>query len=141
MKYHSIKYRILGALVVGVAAASLSAAEESSVKPVTVGNPAEAAQLPEALQAAYSGGARDITIAPGTYLIPATGRSAIALVEWKDVRIAARGVSLVFEELAHRPFSLQRCEGVILEGAVLRFATPAFTQGRQSKLRCASRRW
>ena len=106
------------------------AAEESSGKRVTVGNPAEAAQLPAALQAAYSGGARDITIAPGTYVIPATGRSAIALVEWKDVRIAARGVSLVFEELAHRPFCLQRCEGVTLEGAVLRFASPAFTQGR-----------
>ena len=121
---------VAGFFALGVAAASLSAAEESSVKPVTVGNPAEAAQLPEALQAAYSGGARDITIAPGTYLIPATGRSAIALIEWKNVRIAARGVSLYFEELAHRPFSLQRCEGVTLEGAVLRFATPAFTQGR-----------
>jgi hypothetical protein len=89
MQYHSIKNRILGALVVGVAAASLSAAEESSVKPVTVGNPAEAAQLSEALQAAYSGGARDITIAPGTYLIPATGRSAIALVKWMGCRLLA----------------------------------------------------
>ena len=121
---------IAGFFALGVAAAILSAAEESSGKPVIVGNPAEAAQLPEALQAAYSGGARDITIAPGTYVIPAAGRSAIALVEWKNVRIAARGVSLCFEELAHRPFSLQRCEGVTLEGAVLRFATPAFTQGR-----------
>lgn len=116
--------------LLGLLPLALSAAEESPGRPFTVGNPAEAAQLPAALQAAYSGGARDITIAPGTYMIPATGRSAIALIEWKDVRIQARGVNLVFEELAHRPFSLQRCDGVTLEGAVLRFASPAFTQGR-----------
>ena len=110
------------------------AANESASKLVTVGSPADAAQLPAALQAAYSSGARDITIAPGTYVIPATGQSAIALVSWKDVHIQAKGAILVFEDLAHRPFSLQRCENVNLEGAILRFASPAFTQGRIAAL-------
>lgn len=117
-------------LLTGLLAMVSTAAATPSGHPVTIGNPAEAAQLPAALQAAYAGGAREIVIAPGTYLLPATGRSAIELVAWKDVRIQARGVTLVFEELARRPFSLQRCEGVTLEGAVLRFARPAFTQGR-----------
>jgi hypothetical protein len=121
---------ILTALLLGLLPFASSAADEPARKVVTVGNPADAAQLPAALQAAYSVGARDITIAPGTYVLPATGHSAITLVSWKDVRIQARGVTLVFEELARRPFSLQRCEGVTLEGAILRFASPAFTQGR-----------
>lgn len=116
-----------GALMVLLAVAR---AEESGSRAVVIGNPGAAADLPAALQSAYAGGARDITITPGTYVLPATGRSAIQLVTWKDARIRARGVTLVFEELARRPFILQRCEGVILEGAVLRFARPAFTQGR-----------
>ena len=88
------------------------------------------AQLPRALLDAYAHGARDITITPGTYLLPATGKDSIELNSWKDVSIHAGGVTIVFEELAHRPFRLRRCEGVTLEGAVLRFASPAFTQGR-----------
>ena len=120
---------LLTALLALLSLASL-ASEKSPGNPVTVGNPAEAAQLPAALQAAYSGGAREITIAPGIYVIPASGRSAIELISWSNAHIRAKGVTIVFEELAHRPFSLQRCEGVTLEGAVLRFASPAFTQGR-----------
>ena len=117
----------VGALTLLLAVAR---AEESESRAVVIGNPGAAAELPAELQAAYAGGARDITIAPGTYVLPATGRSAIELVAWKDARIQARGVTLVFEELARRPFILQRCDGVTLEGAVLRFAHPAFTQGR-----------
>ena len=105
-------------------------AEELPGKPVTVGNPAEAAQLPSALLAAYAGGARDITISPGIYVLPATGRNTIELISWKNVRAQARGVTLVFEELTRRPVYLRDCDGVTLEGAVLRFARPAFTQGR-----------
>ncbi|MCU0982682.1 MAG: right-handed parallel beta-helix repeat-containing protein [Pirellulaceae bacterium] len=89
--------------------------------------------------AAYAGGARDITIAPGTYVLPATGRSAVELVSWKSARIQARGVTIVFEELAHRPVYLRDCENVTLEGAVLRFATPAFTQGRIVAMGCDDR--
>ena len=105
-------------------------AEELPGKPVNVGNPAEAAQLPSVLLAAYAGGSRDITISPGIYVLPATGRNTIELISWKNVRVQARGVTLVFEELAHRPVYLRDCDGVTLEGAVLRFARPAFTQGR-----------
>jgi hypothetical protein len=109
----------------------VSPAEELAI---TIGNPADAAKLPAELLAAYAGGSRDITIAPGTYVIPATGQSAVQLDFWKNARIQARGVTLVFEELARRPFCLQRCEGVTLEGAILRFASPAFTQGRIAAL-------
>jgi hypothetical protein len=111
-------------------AVALAAVGKAAGPSITIGDPAAAAGLPYALNAAYAGGARDITIAPGTYVLPATGRSAITLVGWKDVHIRARGVTLVFEDLAHRPVSLQRCEGITIEGAELRFARPAFTQGR-----------
>lgn len=126
--------RIAAALTLAILATASLAADEPARKRVTVGNPAEAAQLPAALQAAYAEGARDIAIAPGTYVIPATGRSAIELVAWKDACIRARGVTLIFQELARRPVCLQRCEGVTWEGGVLRFASPAFTQGRIAAL-------
>jgi beta-galactosidase len=107
-----------------------TAAEKSSETAVTIGNPTEPAKLPAALQAAYVGGARDIRIAPGTYVLPATGRNTIELIAWKNVRLQAQGATIIFEELAHRPVYLKDCENVSLEGAVLRFASPAFTQGR-----------
>ena len=118
------------AVLLGILTSTASAADETAGKTVTLGDPTAAPLLPTALQEAYTSGARDITIAPGNYILPATGRSAISLVEWKNVLVHARGVTLIFEELAHRPFSLQRCEGVTLDGASLQFATPAFTQGR-----------
>lgn len=96
----------------------------------TVGDPAAPAKLPASLVDAYQKGARDISIAPGTYILPSTGQASIELVAWKDAVIHADAVTIVFEELAHRPVELVRCEKVTLEGATLRYAKPAFTQGR-----------
>jgi hypothetical protein len=95
-----------------------------------IGDPAAPARLPQALLDAYAQGARDITITPGTYVLPATGRNSIELRSWRDVSIHARGVTVVFQELAHRPLLLYQCERVTVEGATLRFVRPAFTQGR-----------
>jgi hypothetical protein len=86
--------------------------------------------LPQALLDAYTKGARAITITPGTYTLPATGKNSIELKAWKDAAISANGVTIIFDELKHAPVLLDHCERVTLEGATLRFANPAFTQGR-----------
>ena len=95
-----------------------------------IGDPARAAALPGELLAAYARGIRDITIAPGTYILPATGKASIELDSWSAASIHAQGVTIVFQELAHRPIHLKNCRDVCLDGPILRFAEPAFTQGR-----------
>jgi hypothetical protein len=97
---------------------------------VTVGDPSRASDLPSELTNAYTNGAREITIRPGTYTLPATGGESIVLNEWKDAVIRATNVTVIFEELAHRPVRLRGCERVTFEGATLRFAKPSFTQAR-----------
>ena len=97
---------------------------------VAIGDPVKGADLPAAILKAYAEGARDITIAPGTYRIPPTGKTAIQLEQWKNTTIHAQGVTIFFEELAQRPIRLNGCENVTWEGATLLFAEPSFTQGR-----------
>ena len=116
-------------LVLGLLSSLSAPAAEPSAR-VVVGDPAKPAQLPTALLDAYAKGSRDIAIAPGTYNLPATGKGTIELTAWKDASIHAEGVTIVFEELAHRPLRLSQCERVTVSGATLRFAKPAFTQGK-----------
>ena len=114
-----------------VALASLSTGQTPE-NPATIGNSAEGAKLAAALQAAYAGGARDITITPGIYILPAhqMPRDSIKLEGWKDTIIRARGVTIICEERTKPALTLDHCENVTLEGAILRFSHPAFTQGR-----------
>ncbi|MGO9108272.1 MAG: right-handed parallel beta-helix repeat-containing protein [Thermoguttaceae bacterium] len=95
-----------------------------------VGDPAQSAALPAALLTAYQQGARDLTIAPGTYKLPNADRNGIQLVGWHDATIHAIGVTIIFEDAAHRPVLLKGCSNVLLEGATLQFAGISFTQGR-----------
>ena len=97
---------------------------------ITVGNPAQPAALPAALLTAYNRGARDITIAPGTYQLPASRRNDIELTDWNNATIRAQGVTIIFEDTAHRPLMLNRCSNVLVEGATLQFAGIPWTQGR-----------
>ena len=96
----------------------------------SVGNPARPATLAEDLAAAYKRGIRDLTIAPGTYRLPATGKESIALIGWHDATIHAKDVTVIFDETAHRPLLLLRCDNVTIEGATLQFAGISCTQGR-----------
>ncbi|MEI7422940.1 MAG: glycoside hydrolase N-terminal domain-containing protein [Prolixibacteraceae bacterium] len=95
-----------------------------------IGDPARAADLPGELQTAYDKGYRNITIAPGTYVLPATGKASIELDSWNGASIHAQRVTIIFQELAHRPIHFKNCRDVSLDGPILRFAEPAFTQGR-----------
>jgi len=117
---------LAGLVLLGTAAESLASTFASAV----VGDPAKGADLPAAILNAYAGGARDITIAPGTYRLPRTGKNAIELNGWTNTVIHAGQVTIVFEELGKTPITLNRCDQVTLEGATLRFAEPSFTQGR-----------
>lgn len=97
---------------------------------VVVGNPARGGDLPSALVKAYDAGARDITIAPGTYFIPPAKKNVIDLKGWTNTVIHARQVAIIFEQLDRTPVWLSHCDHVTLEGVDLRFAEPSFTQGR-----------
>lgn len=96
----------------------------------TVGDPRHPANLPAALADAYRAGDRDITIAPGTYNLPAAGKDTIALEQWRDAKVHAADVTLIFQDLTHRPVHFIHCTNVTFEGATLRLAVPAATQGR-----------
>ena len=123
-----MKVSTLFALLAILVAAACPAAETPG--PVTVGDPARPAALPAALAAAYQQGARELTIAPGVYKLPAAGKDGIQLSGWSDATIHAAGVTIIFEEAAHRPVMLKDCTGVRIEGATLQFARLAYTQGR-----------
>lgn len=102
----------------------------ASTSTVVVGDPAEGANLAAAILKAYSQGARDITIAPGTYHILTSKNSAIELNHWTNAVLRAPNVTLIFEALDKRPILLEDCEGVTLQGGTFRFAEPSFTQGK-----------
>ena len=93
---------------------------------VTVGDPQHPADLPAALVAAHTAGAADITIAPGVYDLPST----ISLSRWSDTVIHANGVTLVFGDPSHTPVVFEGCTRVTWDGGTIRYAHPAFTQGR-----------
>lgn len=96
---------------------------------VTVGDPAQPAELPAAILAAYNNGSKDITIKPGTYTLPASGRN-IELLGWNDAAIHAKGVTIIFENTRNRPVLFKGCTNVQLDGAILQFAGISYTQGR-----------
>jgi hypothetical protein len=127
---HILRYALClflpGFPLVAFGSASQTAPSIDSV----IGDPAHPADLPSAIANAYTSGARDITIAQGTYQIPNTGRSVIVLQHWKDATIHAHGVTIVFEGMNEIPFSLNDCENITVEGATLSYAKPWFTQGR-----------
>ena len=103
----------------------------AAARAVAVGDPADPAALGPALRAAYAAGARDITVRPGTYAMPVDARAdAVLLDGWRDATVVADGVTLVFADYRHRAVRLRRCANVTIRGATLRFAVPAFTQGR-----------
>lgn len=98
----------------------------------TVGDPQHPADLPAALTNAYRGGDRDITVAPGTYDLPGKGNDIIYLKEWIDAKVHAANVTLLFQDCSfqRQPVHFVRCRNVTFEGATLRLAVPAATQGR-----------
>jgi hypothetical protein len=122
----SLPYRRLLALV--FASTILPAWSDPTT---AVGDPQKPGDLPGALRQAYTSGARDITINPGSYdLPPVSGSDTIWLAQWQDATVHATGVTLIFEGLNQRPVHLIRCTNVTWDGGTFRFAHPAFTQGR-----------
>ena len=97
-----------------------------------VGDPKNPGELTRAVQDAYKGGARRITIRPGTYLLPKVEGSYFVLDGWKDAAIQARGVTLIATGNLwnHELFDLRHCVNVTLEGAALSQTSVTFYQGR-----------
>ena len=103
-----------------------------AVQSMTVGDPAHPEALPDAVQAAYAGGARRIVIRPGTYILPLAAHSAFVLDGWKDTLIKANGVTLVQTDTAwmHNLFDLNNCDHVTLAGPTLTTMQVTHYQGR-----------
>ncbi len=98
---------------------------------VLAGDPQYPGDLPAAIYQAHGSGAKEITIAPGTYDLPSMNHQDTFLFDrWNDTTIHAIGVKLIFEELNHRPVHFHNCANVTWEGGTLLFAHPSFTQGR-----------
>ena len=99
---------------------------------VTVGDPHAPSALAQAVQDAYTGGARHITIRPGTYFLPNVGHTAFALDRWKDATLRAYGVTLIITDVTfgHSVFSLNGCQNVTLEGPTLSQSQVTSYQGR-----------
>ena len=97
---------------------------------VTVGDPGRPSALAAEIIAAYGKGERDITITPGAYVLPATGKNSIELHGWQNTTIHGKGVTIIFEEIAHRPVLLSGCTNVTMEDVTLQFADISYTQGR-----------
>ena len=99
---------------------------------VTVGDPAHPEALAQAVQDAYTGGARRIVIKPGTYFLPNVGHTAIPLQGWKDATLSAYGVTLILTDLAwaHDAFDLNDCTNVTVAGPILSQNQITSYQGR-----------
>jgi hypothetical protein len=104
----------------------------STAAVITVGDPNQPATLPRLIADAYSQGARDIIINPGTYTIIGTGGSMFQLVGWNDAVIRANRVTLIADHIAGglSLFELRHCTGVTLEGASLSQTAMTAYQGR-----------
>ena len=120
--------------IVALLALFMLAAVPPALSAGVVGDPAQPAALPAALLAAYNQGGRDITIAPGTYMLPDMRRNSIEWTAWSNATIHAQGVTIIFADADHRPVLLNRCHNILIEGATLQFAGISFTQGRVKAL-------
>ena len=98
---------------------------------VTIGDPAQPQLLPAQIADAYKNGERQITIAPGTYLLPHGDHDVFHLTGWKNAVISAPNVTLISSEFAwnRNLFVLDHCENVTLQGATLSQSTLSFIQG------------
>ncbi len=94
--------------------------------PTLVGDPGRPVALREAIMAAYRSGAREITIAPGIYVIPA----ALAFSGLQDAKISAYHVELAVDSPDSGAVLFENCQNVTFEGAVLRYTKPHTGQAR-----------
>ncbi len=120
---------IVGAIaLIVILASNLAAAPKST----TVGDPKNPAGLAGAVADAYNNGARKIVIAPGVYVLPSTGHSALELHGWKNAIVSAAGVTLIITDLTweHNVFDLRDCTNVTVSGPILSQNKVTAYQGR-----------
>jgi len=114
-----------------LAASYLSVCAFAGTAPnVKVGDPANPMQLRQAILDAYSSGAKKVTIAPGTYLLPAGQDAGLAFSNLKNFEIDAQGVDFSLESTDQDAVQFSHCESVIFKGAAIHFSHPQTGQAK-----------
>jgi len=113
----------------------LAPAGADAGKSVTIGDPKDPASLPQEFQDAYASGARDITIRPGTYLLPsppAGGDGVLTMKAWSDATISAYRTTLILTDIRwnHNLWELDNCTNVTVEGGTVSQNQISSYQGR-----------
>lgn len=97
---------------------------------VTLGDRGNPGALPAQIKAAYDGGARQITIAPGKYVMPGgNDRATLTFRDMNDLTVDARNVefSMLDEKDAIGVFN---CRNLTLRGATTHYEHPRFGQAK-----------
>ena len=84
--------------------------------------------LAQQVQTAYSAGFTNVTINPGTYVMPNGGNPAFSFSGWQNFTLNASNV--LFTVGAGDCFDVLNCTNVVIEGATVRSQSYPFTQGR-----------
>jgi len=96
----------------------------------TVGNPADPAGLPAAIQSAYAAGSRKIVLTPGKYTLPGgTDRASLTIRNFKDAVIIGDKVELAMTDLKDC-MVFENCQNVVFRGATVHYAVPHTGQGK-----------
>ena len=95
-----------------------------------IGNPQNAADLPQQIAEAYKNGEREITIAPGKYVLPGGQDGAsLMLRDMKNVTIDATGVEFSMTD-GKDAIGVANCENLILRGPTAHYDHPRFSQAK-----------
>ena len=96
----------------------------------TVGNPADPAGLPAAIQSAYAAGSRKIVLTPGKYTLPGgTDRASLTIRNLKNAEVDAYKVELAMTDLKDCVV-FENCQNVVFRGATVHYAVPHTGQGK-----------
>jgi hypothetical protein len=138
------KYVLYAAVIFTVIAMQCRFASAYAVKvsQAVIGNPHHPAALAQELQREYRHGVRVITIRPGVYHLPATGKPTFSLNHWKNATIQAYGVTLIIHANGSGDcFDLNHCRGVTLAGPTISQTQVTFYQGRVMSVKRTGHRY
>jgi hypothetical protein len=98
--------------------------------PVTVGSPSSPGLLQAAIVAAYAAGNKTITIAPGSYSLPAATGASLVFADMKDVVVIAKNVDLSIQSKTEDGVRFIDCSNLQFSGANIHYDVPQTGQAK-----------